>query len=347
MGTQSSKDFKDKKFIHHYRFMENKLLVFLTETYTTLTFELFLNRQKFRCFAQETIALPSGAIYMIGGRNFCSNQVPEDFHIFTNSRMNMYITNEVYKVNLNKHTDMQIELSQSRQCKPLPEPRHGHVLLYVSPYIYVIGGQTPIGPAYSCLRLHTKTKEWSNIQDFNMTSKALTNFSGVNVNDKKLFIFDNNAFPLPNVYQYNIETDMWVHLIISYKNKNVQIPASINSSIYHIADSKLLILSGEHTNENRKQTGYSYFFDIEDERIEDYRAERTLDFMISDKQGARDFRKEDRVFVHFGKNAVDFFDKRLGICDKVDPRDCDSLEAQDITRFGCCSSRKGPAYLTA
>ena len=186
----------------------------------------------------------------------------------------------------------------------------------------MIGGQNADGtPARTCFRFHTKEKRWSPIRNFDLLSNNLANLAGISINNEKLYVFDSSYEPLPRIYQYNIETDLWVQLVIFFKNRGISIPPSLNSFIYRISETKLLILSGEHENKENNQQGYSYFFNLDDEKIEDFRFERTLNFSISDSQGNRDFRTSNEIFVSFNDKNADLFDKRMGICDRIDFRD--------------------------
>ena len=344
MGAKPAKEFKDKYFLHQTSFMDNKLQVLLSDSYKLQTFELFLNQQKFRCFGQQTIALPSGAIYMIGGRSFCSNQLSDDAVLTAEPPMNLYTTDEVFKINLNKHTDYQIELSQSRAIKPLPEPRHSHLLLYAAPYIYVIGGKVDeVTHTKSCLRLHTKKKEWSSIQDLDLAGSSLSNLSGVNVNNEKLIVFDGSKSPLPRIFQYTIDTDVWVQIVIDHKNKNTFIPPSINLAAYHIADDKILLLSGEQITEDKKQNGYFYFFDLNKEKIEGFKEETALNFALGCMQGKQNYVADERVHLKFEESQMYFFDKRMESCESMElfdydlPRWNDDL---DDSLNACCSRKR-------
>lgn len=345
MGNQSSQEnFKGKRFLHSIEFMENKLMIFLCDSASIYTFELFLNNKKFRFFSQESISLQDGSIYFIGGRKCHRDQF--ETGPTANSSLKLVTTDEVYRVNLNKHKRMQIEFSRSKPCNFLPEPRHDHLLLYAAPYIYVIGGQfADFTPARTCLRFHTKTKQWSSIRDFELPASTLVNLSGLCLNDTKLYVFNSNAKPLPEIFQYDIEADIWMQMVINFKNKEMRIPPSINSFVYQIAPHKLLILSGEHLIEQKKQEGYSYVFNIQDEKIEDYRTQRSIDVKIKGQQGTRDYQKEDMIYLNFGRKTAHLFDKQVLLCSRVDVREADILSNRgDSLDFACCS-RKKPLYI--
>ena len=340
-ATISSQTFKQKRFLFEIKFMENRLHVFFPDSHSSFKFQLYLNKQKFYYLAQEMIALLDGSIYMIGGRKLPAELASVTLHNSEDPQVKLITTDEVYRINLSKQKDMQIELSDSKACAFLPKPRHSHVLLHSAPYIYVIGGQyEDFTTAKACLRFHTKTKQWSSIRDFDLPVEDPSNLTGINIDNQKLYIFDSSKDPLPNIYQYNIETNVWVQLVIHLKNKHMSIPPSLNTFLFRISDNKLLVLSGDHSVDQKRQRGYSYFVDITTEKIEDFRLDRALDFTITDHQGNKDFRNEDRVYIHFNEKTVDLFDKRMGMCERIDIRESDGRRQEPTFNIACCSRKQ-------
>lgn len=322
MGAiNGTNNYKGRPFLHQFRYRDNTLLVFFQDSHTVSKFELTLQQQKYKYWAQQTISLSNGSLYAIGGRRSIE-MASIEADITNESTLELVATNEVYRINLSKSINNRIELSQSRPCEYLPEARYNHLLLYAAPFIYVIGGQGEnSAPLRSCLRFHTKTKKWSPIKSFDLPCNNLANLAGISTDNQKLYVFDSSGEPLPKVYQYNIETDLWVQIVIRLKNRGVFIPASIATSVFQISENKLLILSSEDSSDTKNkdiQTGFSYFFNLEEEKIEDFRYEKVLNFSTVHVAGHRDFRNNELVYISFDQETADLFDKRMGICNRVD-----------------------------
>lgn len=354
MGIIQPNDFKNRRFLHFYRFFENKLHTFFPDPHYQLTFEIFLNGRKFKFYLQESISLPTGAVYLIGGRTVAQSEESisgglNDSVLSLNNTSSNYTlatTSDVYKINLNRNKSMKIEISKSKPCPPMPEPRHNHLLIYSAPYIYVIGGKiNDTTPTRSCLRFHTKQKTWSKIRDLDLAATGLTNLSGLAINTdgyrasgKRLYIFDTTVSPLPSIFQYNIETDNWMQMVISFKNKDLRIPTSLNCSLFQISSDKLMIFSGAHIVDQRQQEGFSYTFDLATEKIENFREEKQLDFMLVDKQGDRNYSKEQNVYLKFGENYAFYYN--LGL-ETFSSRELFEGTLAKKTSFdvGCCSRK--------
>lgn len=352
MGQLMPNEFKNRHFLHNYKFFENKLNIYFPGSDHPLVFEIYNRGKPYQFFTQESISLPNGSIYLIGGRVLTekTSKLNEDIIESVNQEISrpshtLAATAEVVKINLNKHKNMKIELSKSKSRPPLPEPRNGHLLIYSAPFIYVIGGKIDeITPTSSCLRFHLKKLTWSPIADLDFDAMNVSNLSGLAITPQKpsesskyLYIFNSTSEKLPSISQYDIELDRWTQLVIANTNRDLNIPSSINLSVYQIGAETLLILSGNHINGEEQREGYSYVFNLKSQKIRKFKMEKNLDFMLTDKQGVRSYRNTQRVFLNFGENYALYY--HTGIEELISVQ----LNYQRANRsgfgFGCCSKR--------
>ena len=145
MGSTDSKPYKDSKLLHYIHPHENRVSVYLPHKNIFRSFNLFKKGEEFPLYYHESISIPTGAIYIIGGR------VPETHNSkeFESSRTRsgkssrvvtpkLVSTNEVHKINLNKSNEkFGIDLYDIKPCRILPESRTNHLMIYCSQFIFV------------------------------------------------------------------------------------------------------------------------------------------------------------------------------------------------------------------
>lgn len=115
----------------------------------------------------------------------------------------------------------------TQDCAPLKKPRTSHSMVYLAPYIYVIGGVVDNVPVNSCLKYDVKDGAWSDIASIgfygNLTSPAVVGW------DKYLLIFDCYS-DTQYIHKYQVDFDVWEN--IPFNTPGFKIPKSLNSMAF-------------------------------------------------------------------------------------------------------------------
>lgn len=338
MGLFPSSEFKDAHVLHYPKFCDNKLFVYLPARDKFYTFSIFEQEKKYKFYGQATISTSSGNVFLIGGKTI--HEPTEDDELLLepyNSSPNLSISNFVTKINLKKHDNFKINLESMKPCRVLPEPRCMHLLVYVEPYIYVIGGEVPkTGPTKSCLKFHTKKRTWEKISDLTFGNK-LIDACGVHLNDS-IYVFDTAAkADFPRVHRYCIEVDQWMEILIHPRNRGLVVPPSLGCSAYQIADKQIMILGGLRANKDDKdKRGYYYIFDALTEEIRDFTYQEGISHWKKETQGMTNYVNSDVVYSRLSETSVKMFNKKNKKWDEL------RLISENTygSHFGCCSRKK-------
>lgn len=332
MGLGSS-SFKDAHILHYMKPYDNKLFVYLCNQDKFYSFSIFNKGQKFKFFAQESISLSSGSIYIIGGQT-AINGAEYNFSNGQTNSSSLQTTNFVAKINLKKQKNFHIDISDMKPCRVLPEPRSSQLMIYSEPYIFVIGGYLENHtPTRTCRRFHREKRIWENISDISLTV-SLTEPCGIAMKNF-IYVFDTAVkSDLPRIYQYSIEVDSWMEILLHHKNRNVSIPQSFNCAVYQTAENELMIFSGVNPQDSLK--GFYYTYNTETEEISEIIVNENCGHWKKEKQGDQNYVNSDLVHLKLGDRLVKSFrksDKKL-------------LELELLTEnsipggFGCYSRNK-------
>ena len=112
-------------------------------------------------------------------------------------------------------------------CEQLDKPRTAHSLIYLDPYIYLIGGIIDSMPTPTCKRFHVKDKVWSDIASIKFYG-ALSSPAVIAEGDN-IYVFDCYS-ETQTVFKYSIEFDAWDN--IAFTTQDFTIPRSIHSSVF-------------------------------------------------------------------------------------------------------------------
>lgn len=336
MGGSSAKQFTGDHILHYYSFLNNRLYVYFPEKDKFYNFEVYNKSAKFTFVGQETISLPSGSIYIIGGQVMNTEAPEEDEEKKTPDDFlkDLQMTDFVAKINLNKQENNKIDLDRSKPCRCLPEPRTSHLLIYAKPHIYVIGGylEGNIG-TNTCLRFHTANKDWESIADIPVVG-YMKEPCGIAINDANIYVFEtklNRKIPL--VHKYSVHRDEWVNIDVQEKTKGITIPPCFNCSVFQIDHNEVLILGGVMA--DTKQKNFYYKFDLKNETFTDPVDDHSRDVWSKERQGNLDYSNTQKVFTRLGDGVIKFFVKK----DRA--WKIDDLEPDTITNEGnwCTTGR--------
>jgi len=333
MGSFSSTDFKDTHILHSTKVGENKLHIYLPTRDKYYTFSIFNKDQKFRFFSQESISLPSGSIYLIGGQ---TASYEEDPYIIDgiNNPSNLYPTNFVAKISLKKQNNFQIDISKMKICKPLPEPRTSHLMIYQEPYIFVIGGYLERNvPTKTCLKFHTKKKIWESISDITF-AQQLIEPCGIAIKGF-LYVFDTaGKANLPRIHRYSIELNLWIEVLIQQKNKMISIPPSLSCSIYQTKEDEVIIFSG--SNLPGSPRGYYYTYNVISEELGEIVTDDSLEQTKKEKQGNQNYIDSQVIYSGLKDRKVKMFRKLEKKWMELEL----TPENVIVSDFGCCSRKR-------
>ena len=333
MGLFPSSDFKDTHILHSTKLGENKLHVYLPNRDKFYTFSIFNKGQKFRFFAQESISLPSGSIYLVGGQTASYEEDPylaDGIH----NPSNLYTTNFVTKINLKKQNNFHIDITKMKPCQSLPEPRTSHLMIYQEPYIFIIGGYLEGNiPTKTCLKFHTKNKTWESISDITF-AQQLIEPCGIAIKSF-LYVFDTaGKANLPRIHRYSIELNLWIEILIQQKNKLISIPPSLSCSIYQTKEDEIIIFSGKNLPGSPKS--YYYTYNITSEELGDIIVDDNLEQWKKEKQGNQNYISSQVIYAGLKDRKVKMFRKLEQKWMELEL----TPENVIVSDFGCCSRKK-------
>lgn len=332
MGLFQSNDFKDNHILHSIKTGENKLNIYLPTRDKFYTFSIFNQSKKFRFFAQESISLPSGSIYLIGGNTANYQDDPYLFDGIYNPS-DLYTTNFVAKISLKKQNNFHIDISKMKPCQPLPEPRTSHLMIYEEPYIFVIGGYFEKNiPTKTCLKFHVKKKTWESISDINF-AQHLIEPCGIAVKGF-IYVFDTaGKANLPRIHRYSVDLNVWIEILIQQKNKMTLIPPSLSCSIYQIKEDDLIIFSGKNLQSPR---GYYYTYNITTEELGDIIFDDNPEQWKKEKQGNQNYIASQVIYAGLKERRVKMFRRLEQKWMELEL----TPENVIVSDFGCCSRKK-------
>lgn len=330
MGLASS-SFKDTHILHYMKPYDNKLYVYLCNQERFYTFSIFNRSQKFRFYAQESISINTGSIYLVGGQMPppSPEYVPESPDLG-----GLQATNFVAKINLKKQKNFQIDLADMKPCRVLPESRSGHLMVATGTHIFIIGGYLENNvPTRTCRKFNTQKRSWENVSDINLTT-TLTDPCGIAVKEF-IYVFDTAVkSDLPRIYQYSIEIDSWMEVLLQHKNRNISIPKSFNCSIYQTQENELIILSGINSQEAPR--GFYYTYDIATEGLSEITINDNCGHWKKEKQGNQNYVSSNFVYLKLGDRTIKSFRKSDKKFTEAELTTENSIPAG----FGCYSRNK-------
>lgn len=112
-------------------------------------------------------------------------------------------------------------------CEQLDKPRTAHSLIYLDPFIYMIGGIVDSVPTSTCKRFHVKEKVWSDLASLKFYG-ALTSPAVIAEGDS-IYVFDCYS-ETQSIFKYSAEFDAWE--TIPFVTQDFTIPRSIHASVF-------------------------------------------------------------------------------------------------------------------
>jgi hypothetical protein len=333
MGALSSSEFKDTHILHYFKPLDNKLYVYVPRRDKFYSFSILNKSQKFRFYQQESIALSSGAIYLIGGQTISSN---EDFRMSAVDRMppNLGPTNFVTKINLKKHENFQIDIAKMKPCKLLPEVRSSHLLVHHDYYIYAIAGHVEKNvQTRTCHKFHIKKKVWERIADIGF-STSLTDLCGLSINGF-IYAFDTAVkSDLPRIHRYSIELNSWIEILLNQRDNNLRIPPSVSCGAYQNKENEIIIFSGSNVQNKIKQ--YYYTYNLDSEELSPIILTENNSVPTKEKQANLNYTNSKNIYMRLNDRSVMLFKKTENKFAELE------LTAENAISndFGCCSRKR-------
>lgn len=331
MGIQNSANLKDSHIIHFMRFGDHKLYVYLPRQEKFYSFSVFQDGQKFRFFRQKSICLDSGSVYLIGGQT-ADSEGDQLLSPKEKSTLNLHPTNFVCKINLKHHKNFRVDISTTKPCPVLPEPRTSHLLVCSDQWIYVIGGCLENSVAtQTCRKFHTKRKVWESVSSISF-AKNVTELEGLAIKNF-IYVFDTSVkSKLPQIHRYITDLDIWVEILFQQKNRLKSIPTSVISSLYQTNEDEILIFS----NDEVVSKGFYYTFNTKTEEMSDITIDENHLVIAGEKQANLNYTDSNDIFVQLNEHHIKIFKKHEKLWVN---RELTIDNNPPTSDFGCCSSR--------
>jgi len=275
---QSPTKFQNTFLLHYYPFNDNKIYVFLPRSNEFYCFSVFYLKRKYMFYADHSIVLPSGKVYFIGGERLFDPTIE-------NFSKAVAPTDNVLALDLNRHKGYRIDIEERERdkfVKPLPEPRSFHSLVYVNPYIYVLGGVVDNHFTKKCYRYHVSDNKWTEIAEMVKDICQVTEPGVISIGDEIIYLFDSYAKE-QTIHKYVISEDKWS--TVPYATNGFSVLPAISSLVFQISDQNLLLINGMM----KENDGYFYFFDIGKEKFILEQKHKVLKSWHHDRQGAKNY----------------------------------------------------------
>lgn len=311
MGLTYTKFQTSDKLLHYYNFGENKLYVFLPTTKEFFCFSIFYtSKKKFIFYADSSISLPNGIIYLIGGERLSN---PEEINKISKA---ISPTDNVMKIDLNNHKNFSIDLRENEEkilLKNLPQPRNFHGMVYILPYIYVIGGLVDNISTRKCYKYHTSDDKWEEINELSADVCNLGEPGMININNEYIYVFDSVAKE-QTIHKYSVKNDKWN--ILPYRTNGFTVIRSVSSNIFQISNQTLLIVNGMVKDDANE--GYYYFYDFISDKFILQKKHSVLNNWLHDRQGVKDYSNKivycmlnEKKTKAFDFNSMEWYDYEL------------------------------------
>lgn len=255
---------KESHFLHFHRLDENRLWVFYPRSEMYDCFPVFADDQPFFFGNLETIGVPkANRIYIIGGHWFKQNptyrtsgdegqlskfqkkakaegetqETPQEIedeiateHLYARAEQaaeHMAPTDLVGYIELTRPSikeEAHKLMFTSASLERLPKPRTNHSMIFLHPFIYVIGGIVDNLPTQSGLKYDIEMNVWSDIATVgfsgNLSSPAIVGYG------RHIFLFDCYS-EYQCVHKYQTDYDVWEN--IPFNTPDFKIPRSLNA----------------------------------------------------------------------------------------------------------------------
>lgn len=276
MGYSESK-FENTYLLHHYSFGDNKLYVFLPRLNEFYCFSVFYCKRKYIFYADNSISLPNGYIYFIGGERLLDP-------LKENLLKAVSPTDNVLALNLNLHKDFRIDLDEFgiEAKRPLPEPRSFHNLVYVHPFIYVIGGVVENKFTKKCYKYNIQENKWSEIAEMLQNICQVSEPGTINIGNEIIYVFDSYA-KKQTIHKYIISEDKW--MLVPYETNGFQVLPAVSSLVFQISEQNIILINGMM----KENEGYFYFFDFTREKFILEQKNHVLKAWTHDRQGDKNY----------------------------------------------------------
>lgn len=274
MGHSESK-FQNTFLLHHYPFGDNKLYIYLPRLNEFYCFSIFYCNRKFIFYADNSISLPTGQIYFIGGERLSDPMKDNILKAVSPS-------DNVLAIDLNKHHNFRIDLEKSESENFLPEPRSFHGMVYVDPFIYVMGGVVDNQFTHRCYKYDVQEKKWSEIAEMVQNICHVTEPGIISLHNELIYIFDSYG-KNQTIHKYFISEDKW--LTIPYETNGFHVLPAISSIVFQISEQNLILINGMM----KDNEGYYYFFDFTKDKFILEQKNKVLKAWTHDRQGDRNY----------------------------------------------------------
>ena len=278
MGHSESK-FQNTNILHYYPFGGNKLYIYLPRQNEFYCFSIYYCKRKYIFYADNSISLPSGKIFFIGGERLI------DPLILDNVLKAVAPSDNVLAIDLNHHKNFRIDIEESEHDKfvtPLPEPRSFHGLVFVDPYIYVIGGVVDNQFTKRCYRYHTEDNKWGEIAEMTKNVCHLTEPGIISLGNEMIYLFDSYA-KNQTIHKYSISQDQWITL--PFETNGFTVLPAISNLVFQISDNNLILVNGMM----KENEGYYYYFDFHKEKFILEQKHPALKTWYHDRQGDKNY----------------------------------------------------------
>lgn len=112
-------------------------------------------------------------------------------------------------------------------CEQLDKARTSHSMVYLHPYIYVIGGIVDNIPTHTCKKFNVIDGVWHNVASIGfygtLSSPAVVGY------DKYILVFDCYS-EQQAIHKYQVDFDIWEN--IAFNTPGFRIPKSLNSMAF-------------------------------------------------------------------------------------------------------------------
>ena len=278
MGSSDSK-FQNTFLLHHYPFGDNKLYVYLPRHNEFYCFSIYYLKRKYIFYADNSISLPTGQIYFIGGERL------NDPLTMDNLLKAVSPSDNNLCIDLNNHKNFRIDIESTEHDRfytSMPEPRTFHSLVYVNPFIYVIGGVVDNQFTKKCYRYHLQNNKWGEIAEMAQNVCQVTEPGVINIRNEVIYLFDSYG-KSQTIHKYLIEEDKWE--ILPYETNGFKVMPALSSLVFQISQQNILLINGM-TKENE---GFYYFFDITRDKFILEQKHKALKVWSHDRQGDKNF----------------------------------------------------------
>lgn len=274
MGYSESK-FQNTYILHYYSFGDNKLYVFLPRLNEFYCFSVYYCKRKFIFYADSSIALTNGQIYFIGGERLVDPGTD-------NLLKAVCPTDSVLCLDLNNHQNFKLDLDNDIMLKPLPESRSFHSLIYIHPFIFVIGGVVDNQFTKKCYKYNIEENKWNEIAEMLQDICQVSEPGVISIGKEIIYVFDSYA-KKQTIHKYIIPEDKWS--IVPYETNGFQVLPAVSSLVFQISEQNLILINGMM----KDNEGYYYLFDFTKEKFILEQKNKVLKSWTNDRQGDKNY----------------------------------------------------------